>query len=178
LDPTLVSIDQWSYRMTYAAALRGRYSCKGVPYVVTAVTAHRISLFRSFDFAAIVARELHLLNRENCCKISAWVIMPDHLHALVVLDEMPLSLLMKRLKGRTAWAINRRRDSRDRVWQQGFHDRALRREESMVVAARYIVANPVRAGLVRRLGEYSFWDQNLVEVPGKSSRDANSSPRL
>jgi len=103
--------------------------------------------------------------------------MPDHLHALVVLGEMPLALLMKRLKGRTALAINRRRDSRDRVWQQGFHDRALRREESMVAAARYIVANPVRAGLVRRLGEYSFWDQILVAVSGESSRDACLSPQ-
>ncbi len=157
--------------MPYAAALRGRHSCQGFPYVVTAVTAHRIPLFRSFEFAAIVARELHQLNRQNCCKISAWVIMPDHLHALVVLGTMPLSLLMQRLKGRTALAINRRRNSRDRVWQQGFHEHALRREESIVVAARYIIANPVRAGLVRRLGEYTFWDQNLMEFPGGSSRD-------
>jgi putative transposase len=164
--------------MTYAAALRGRHSVPGFHYVVTAVTAHRISLFWSFEFAVIVARELHQLQRDNCCQMIAWVIMPDHLHALVVLDRMPLSRLMQRLKGRTAMAINRRRNSRDRVWQRGFHDHALRREESIVVAARYVVTNPLRAGLVRRLGEYSFWDQSLVEMPGESSREAVSIPHV
>jgi hypothetical protein len=44
------------------------------------------------------------------------------------------------------------------VWKPGFHDRALRHEDSMVDAARYIVANPLRAGLVERVGDYPFWD--------------------
>ncbi len=164
--------------MTYAAALSGRRSIAGCPYVVTAVTAHRISLFWSFEFAAIVARELHSLHRDNCCQMIAWVIMPDHLHALLALNAISLSQIVQRLKGRTALAINRRRESRERVWQQGFHDHALRREESIVVAARYVVTNPLRAGLVRRLGEYSFWDQSLVAFPGESSKDVTASTCL
>ena len=44
------------------------------------------------------------------------------------------------------------------VWQDGFHDRALRREEDLVAAARYVVANPLRAGLVQKLGDYPHWD--------------------
>ncbi len=44
------------------------------------------------------------------------------------------------------------------VWQQGFHDHALRREEDAVHVARYIVANPLRAGLVGRIGDYPLWD--------------------
>lgn len=44
------------------------------------------------------------------------------------------------------------------LWAPGFHDHALRREESIVDAARYIVLNPVRAGLVRCAGDYPFWD--------------------
>ena len=30
--------------------------------------------------------------------------------------------------------------------------------EDLVGVARYIVANPVRAGLVNRVGEYPYWD--------------------
>jgi putative transposase len=160
--------------MSYATALRGRCSIPGCAYVVTAVTAHRISLFWSFEFAVIVARELHQLHRDDCCQMIAWVIMPDHLHALFLPKHLPLSRLVQRLKGRTAIAINRRRNSKEPVWQQGFHDHALRREESIVTAARYVVTNPLRAGLVRRLGEYSFWDQNLVAIPGESSKGAHS----
>ena len=38
------------------------------------------------------------------------------------------------------------------------HDRALRRDEDLLAVARYIVANPLRAGLVRRVGDYPLWD--------------------
>jgi hypothetical protein len=44
------------------------------------------------------------------------------------------------------------------VWQSGFHDRALRQEEELQTIARYIVANPLRAGLVKRVGDYAHWD--------------------
>jgi REP element-mobilizing transposase RayT len=43
------------------------------------------------------------------------------------------------------------------VWQNGFHDHALRQEEDLAEVARYIVANPLRAGLVERLGDYPHW---------------------
>jgi hypothetical protein len=44
------------------------------------------------------------------------------------------------------------------IWQAGFHDRAMRKEENLQAFARYIVANPVRAGLVNRVGDYPHWD--------------------
>ena len=45
-----------------------------------------------------------------------------------------------------------------KVWQPGFHDRAIRQEEDLPAVARYVVANPVRVGLVPRTGAYSHWD--------------------
>ena len=45
-----------------------------------------------------------------------------------------------------------------RLWQTGFHDHALRREEDLAATARYLIANPLRAGLVQRVGDYPFWD--------------------
>jgi hypothetical protein len=44
------------------------------------------------------------------------------------------------------------------VWQTGYHDHALRREEDIVQVSRYVVANPLRAGLVELLGDYPLWD--------------------
>jgi len=44
------------------------------------------------------------------------------------------------------------------MWQDGFHDHAIRKEEDLADIARYVVANPLRAGLVRRIGDYSLWD--------------------
>ena len=44
------------------------------------------------------------------------------------------------------------------MWQAAFHDHALRKEENLHEIARYIVANPLRAGLVSSLAEYPHWD--------------------
>jgi len=44
------------------------------------------------------------------------------------------------------------------IWQDGYHDHALRAEESLEDVARYIVMNPVRAGLVKSVREYPLWD--------------------
>jgi len=45
-----------------------------------------------------------------------------------------------------------------RIWQPGFHDRALRRQEDLRAVARYVVANPIRAGLAETVGDYALWD--------------------
>jgi REP element-mobilizing transposase RayT len=89
----------------------------------------------------------------------AYVVMPDHLHWLLQLRPgSNLSEVVWAVKGRSSFAINRARGVTGCVWQQKFHDHALRREEDLGAFARYILRNPVRAGLVRRLNEYSLWD--------------------
>jgi REP element-mobilizing transposase RayT len=65
---------------------------------------------------------------------------------------------MRRVKSGSALAIMRAGQSPLRVWQKGYHDRAVRREDDLQSIARYVVANPLRAGLVRRVGDYPLWD--------------------
>jgi REP element-mobilizing transposase RayT len=62
------------------------------------------------------------------------------------------------VKSVLAQAVNRERGGSDPVWTPAFHDRALRKEDDLKAFARYVVANPVRAGLVTRAGDYPFWD--------------------
>ena len=49
------------------------------------------------------------------------------------------------------------------VWQPNYHDHAVRQDEDMRKMARYIVANPLTANLVERLGDYSLWDAVWLE---------------
>ena len=85
--------------------------------------------------------------------------MPDHLHWLIQLSAgADLSTCMRRTKSLAARELNRNLGLQGRFWQDGFHDRALRKDEDLVSAARYIVANPLRAGLVRSLRNYPLWD--------------------
>jgi REP element-mobilizing transposase RayT len=86
--------------------------------------------------------------------------MPDHLHWLFALGEKaPLQQTIASMKRRSAYRINEQNSRTGTpVWQPGFHDYALRKEEVIKDVARYIVANPLRAGLVKKIGDYPLWD--------------------
>ena len=137
---------------------RGRYSEINRPYLITTVTHNRNPVFNDFDIASLLIREL----RSTCVELRitslAWVVMPDHLHWLFVLNHTFISEVARRLKGKSAYAINSYRGYHAKVWQKGFQNHALRHEEDIKAVARYIIANPLRAGLVDSIGDYPFWD--------------------
>lgn len=140
-------------------ALRlGRYSQPAGIYLVTFVTASRRRIFLDFTLACAACRTFAPAAVAAAATLLCWVLMPDHLHALVRLDgEMPLSAVVQRLKSVSARACHAIQPEVV-VWARAFHDHALRRDEDLQGAARYIVANPIRAGLVQRVGDYPFWN--------------------
>ena len=137
---------------------RGRYSELGRLYLLTTVTHLRKPLFHDFHHARLVIRQLRQSEQEHDCRSLAWVLMPDHLHWLIELKGTTPGTLMRRFKSRSSLALHKAGVEHDPVWQPGYQDRALRREESIVHVARYIVANPLRAGLVRTVRDYPHWD--------------------
>ena len=100
------------------------------------------------------------LDGEGASRTLAFVIMPDHVHWLFALGEaIDLSKLIDRFKAASARQVNRLRGTAGSpVWQRGYYDHALRRDEDVRAVARYIIANPVRAGLVASVRNYPLWD--------------------
>ncbi|EPJ8758753.1 transposase [Pseudomonas putida] len=137
---------------------RGRYSELDRLYLLTTVTHQRKPLFDDFHHARLVIHQLRQADQDHACRSLAWVLMPDHLHWLIELKGTTLATLMRRFKSRSSLALHQAGVRHDPVWQPGYQDRALRTEKSMVHVARYIVANPLRAGLVRSVREYPHWD--------------------
>ncbi|WP_434456859.1 transposase [Stutzerimonas urumqiensis] len=137
---------------------RGRVSLPGHAYLLTTVTHNRRPLFASWQAGHVVAREIHATARLARIDSWAWVLMPDHLHWLIQLNDASLESLMQAFKSRSAILLNRTEASCGQVWQKGYHDRAVRKDEDIRELARYIVANPLRAGLVNRIGDYPWWD--------------------
>jgi len=95
-----------------------------------------------------------LADSTNLC----WVVMPDHFHLLLQLGETPLHRVMSRLKSRSAIYLNREIGRTGRFWAPAYYDHALRREENLIKVARYIVANPIRKGLVKKAADYPYWN--------------------
>jgi len=88
----------------------------------------------------------------------AWVLMPDHWHGLIQLEHGDLWKAIGRFKSLASKAMQIHCPRRYPVWQKSFHDTALRHDEDVRAAARYVVANPVRAGLVETVGLYPYWN--------------------
>lgn len=131
----------------------------GRPYLVTAVTHLRMPRFVDLASCRSVVGEMRNTDARGDCHTLTWVLMPDHLHWLFELQAVSLSAVVGRFKQASARNLNRLSGREGtRCWQPGFHDRAVRKEEDIRSFARYIVANPLRAGLVQRLGDYPHWD--------------------
>ena len=83
-------------------------------------------MLQSYEAAGAAARTLHQLHVDQHVSILAWVLMPDHMHLLIELDEsQSLPVCMGRINSCVAKAINRATDRKGAVWQGAYFDRAL-----------------------------------------------------
>jgi putative transposase len=143
----------------HKALRKGRVSIPGQAYLLTTTTLFRRPVFRDFEAAKAVssAHNMKWVWRDSQCL--AWVLMPDHWHGLVVLGENDhLHTLMGRFKMATSKNVHEKHKTNGWLWGRGYHDHALRTDEALRNAGRYIVANPLRAGIVSELGLYPFWN--------------------
>jgi REP element-mobilizing transposase RayT len=89
--------------------------------------------------------------------LGAYVLMPDHFHAFVALDdrEISLSAWAKSLKNALSKAL-RQSAIESPHWQKGFFDHVLRSAESYSEKWHYVRENPVRAGFVTRWEDWPY----------------------
>ncbi|MCG6116816.1 MAG: transposase [Aquimonas sp.] len=139
----------------YQALRKGRVSVPGQAYLVTTVCHLRTPYFLNTEAARSAASVLRSDEAWPHAAAEAWVLMPDHWHGLVILEgSESISRVIQRLKSILTRQVADGKQQRHTLWQRGFRDRALRSEDSLLRAARYVLDNPVRAGLVNH---WSVW---------------------
>jgi REP element-mobilizing transposase RayT len=145
-----------------------RFGCRSRAqriYLLTFVTRRRQRHFGHAMVAHAVAREMddrHLWRNHD---LHAWVLMPDHAHVLCELaGDESLSALVARVKEVTATLANSVLGRRGTFWSRGYHDHALRTHERMRQTVRYLVANPVRAGLVHDPWMWPYWNSRWIDT--------------
>ena len=136
----------------------GRFSETGRVYLITTSTFDRERIFSEWRYARAAIQAFLQPSLLKTSRVMTWVLMPDHVHWLLQPgDDAELSRLVGAMKSSSARAV-RQAGCKRRVWAPASHDHAVRSEDDILPLARYVVANPLRAGLVRRVGEYPFWD--------------------
>ena len=86
----------------------------------------------------------------------AYCLMPNHYHLLLEAPELDLPVGMRLLNGRYARRFNLRHDRSGHVFQGRYAAEPVSRDEHVIEACRYIVLNPVRAGLCSRPEEWPW----------------------
>ncbi len=131
-----------------------------------------IDYLRQPTILAIVRDKLMKLEGEGSISIHAFCIMPNHIHLVIdVTSEIPLFDIMKLLKGATARECNKViGQTRKHFWQWESYDHVVR-HGSLERVIRYVLMNPVKAGLVDHWWEWpgtylsAQYDRELFKSP-------------
>ena len=135
----------------------GRHSEVGRIYHIRLVCKGRATLFEEFEKGRVVVEAMRQVAPDAATL--AYVVMPDHVHWLMSLKEgAALSTAVQKLKSLSTRKLHHYRGVKGPIWHSGFYDRAIGREDDLPAIARYIVANPLRAGLVASIRDYPLWD--------------------
>ena len=90
-------------------------------------------------------------------KLPAWVVMPNHVHALLIPQaENTLTDVVHSWKSFTSNQANQLLGREGRFWQEDYFDRYIRHAQHYIDAIDYIENNPVKAGLCARREDWSF----------------------
>jgi putative transposase len=122
-------------------------------YLVTAVTAQRHSLFQVTATAELFERTILDYRNQGKFLLHAFVIMPDHFHALITpAPNVSLEKAMQFIKGGFSFRLKSKLD----VWMRGFNESQIMTKEKFMNSVRYIEENPVRRGIASTAQAYPF----------------------
>jgi len=111
-------------------------------------------------YGKIVNEIWNSLPKYHPCEIDEFIIMPDHIHGIIILDNKNnssrknLSTIIQRFKTFTTKKINELLDEKNKFhWQKSFYDRIIRNERELYLIRNYIQLNPLNWQLEKNLPE-------------------------
>jgi REP-associated tyrosine transposase len=137
-------------------------------FFITTVAWQRAPIFRVEARARLLIEVLFDYRDQGRYLLHEFVVMPDHIHLLITpATDISVERAVQFIKGGYSYRL--RKIEKMQVWQESFTNHRIRDAEDYERHCEYIRLNPVRAGLVRAAGEYSFSSANakyrLDDVP-------------
>jgi len=104
-----------------------------------------------------------------------FVIMPDHLHVLLTVEDgMSIEKAIQLIKGRFSHHLTKEYGHLGEVWQRGFADSQVMNRQSYLQHRAYIANNPVKAGLVDSPEQYPFCFESLARQKASRNKGAGA----
>ena len=133
-------------------------------YSLTFCTERRQRLFTDSATVKLVVQQLVRAAREQKFAVLAYCFMPDHLHLLVegTSDDSDGRRFIKAFKQYSGYYYSQKQHAT--LWQRYGFEHVLRDDEVTVEVAKYILANPVRAGLAPTVDQYPYVGSLVYEL--------------
>lgn len=145
---------------------RARVTIPGVAYHVVQRGNNRLPCFFSEPDYRFYLECLRAGAQRYRCAIHAYVLMTNHVHLLLSVDEPAgLSQLMRYVGSRYVQRINRVHERCGTLWESRFRSSIVQTEKHLMACYRYIELNPVRAGIVEHPADYP-WSSCIGHVTG------------
>ncbi len=170
--------------------MRSRYQAKqpDTAYFVTSTVVEWLPVFTTATRCDILVEALTYCREHKALRITAWVILDNHFHAILSAPDLPR--VMADLKRHTArriiehlqaergeWLLTLLRthraphktESQYQFWQEGFHPQAIIHDKMMEQKRDYLHQNPVKRGLVAKPEDWRYssaheWDDKAVPL--------------
>ena len=107
-------------------------------------------------------------------EIYAYCLMDNHIHLLLKEVEETIHQVMKRMGVSYAYYFNSKYDRVGHVFQDRFRSEPIEDDRYLLAAVRYIHNNPVKAGIVKRVGDYAWSSYGEYMESDKVSTRVNS----
>jgi REP element-mobilizing transposase RayT len=151
----------WRKRIRLPA---GAYAEAGSVWHVTVGTRDRSAgVFANAELARAVVEAIEERCRVRGTRLEVYCLMPDHCHLVVQIVGANLVDVIGDVKSRTTrvwWGYG----GTGALWQRSFYDHGVRTGRDYETTVRYVIENPVRAGLVADWTAYPFIGGAAVEM--------------
>jgi putative transposase len=139
-----------------------RLNLENYPSFITTKTINNYPFFSNTVNAEILISTLYFGKQNDWFSLVAFVIMPDHLHLIIIPREKNISQAMHSIKSFSSKAINKIKKRDGKVWQASFRDFTIYTKELLLEKLTYIHENPVRKGIVLEACSYNFSSANPI----------------
>jgi len=103
-------------------------------------------------------------------RVHAYCLMDNHYHILLETADGNLSKGMRQLNGVYTQYFNRQHNRVGHVYQGRYKAILVEKDSYLLELSRYVVLNPIRAGMIKNMGEW-HWSSYLVTIGKHPSLD-------
>lgn len=164
------------------AMRRVRRYYEGGYYFFTVVTYKRQKFLTEPDVIRALRYAVRETMKTHPFEIEAWVIMPDHMHCVWIVDDDKIPLRWSKIKALTTKALSRfshksdsslincssrKRRKYGKLWQHSYWEHTIRNETEHELYMLYCCYNPVKHGYVENALDWPYSTLKRYLASGK-----------